>query len=199
MLFQHGLLPCWLTRVDFRWGWRTNLNPAQAINVTRSVEQLCDFIEHQAVREALLKVPVTMPQSFGSLGFNPTLWVGLGLVGLLAALDAFYERAGLINIDKCAICGSSRCVSVRFAKYCEGHEQQSLGELTDLRHLFAHNYVGKADDKYFNQQQRHVLSRDGVALTCAARFDGHRAELDLPHLRYYSHTVQTILGRVSDG
>jgi hypothetical protein len=176
-----------------------SVNPAQAINVMQRVEQLCDFIEHPAVRAALLQVPVTMPQRFGSLGFDPGVWVGLGLVGLWAALDAHSERAELTDIDKCPVCGS-RCVPARFIKYCEGNEHLSLTELDDLRHLYAHNYVGAADDRYFDQEHpRHVLTPDGVTLTCGARFDGHRAQLDLPNLRYYSRTAQTVLGRLSRG
>jgi hypothetical protein len=177
------------------------LNAAQAINVTQRVEQLCDFIEHPAVQKALLEVPVSMPHDFASLGFDPTLWVGLGIVGLWAALDAIYERAGLTNSNKCAICGSRRCIPVRFANFCENDEErQALGELDDLRHLYAHNYVGGADDKYFDQKYpRHVLTPDGVKLTCCAQFDGHRANLGLSHLRYYSRTVQTMLGRMSRG
>jgi hypothetical protein len=176
------------------------LNPAQAINIAQRIEQLCDFIEYSAVQKALQEVPVSMPHSFGSLGFDAALWVGLGLVGLSAALDAFSERAELSNnTDKCKIC-RSRCVPARFAKYCEGNEHRSLAELDDLRHLYAHNYVGEADDKYFDQKHpRHALTRDGVALTCGAPFNGRRAQLDLNHLRYYSRTAQTMLKRMPHG
>jgi phosphate/sulfate permease len=33
----------------------------------------------------------------------------------------------------------------------------SLGELEDLRQLYAHNYAGEADDVYF-ERRRHVLA-----------------------------------------
>jgi hypothetical protein len=172
-----------------------SLNPAQAISVAQRVEQLCDFFGHSAVQKALEGIPVSMPPDFGSLGFDRALWVGLGIVGLWAALDAFYERAGLIA-TKCAVCKRKRCIRARFANYWEGDECQALAELEDLRHLYAHNYAGEADDRYFGQKHpRHVLTRDGVALTCGAQFDGHRADLDLSDLRYYSRTVQTMLGR----
>jgi hypothetical protein len=101
-----------------------------------------------------------------------------GIVGLWAALDAFYERAGLTNTNKCAICDSRYCIPARFANYCEGDESKVLA-FEDLRHLYAHNYVGEADDKYF-ERKRHVLTPDGVKLTCCVQFDGHRANLVSP-------------------
>jgi hypothetical protein len=54
----------------------------------------------------------------------------------------------------------------------------------------------EADDVFFAHSKRHVFAR-GVAgtLTCGAQFDGWRAQLDLPHLRIYSRTVQSVLGR----
>jgi hypothetical protein len=67
--------------------------------------------------------------------------------------------------------------------------------MEDLRHLYAHNYAGDADDEYFGRP-RHILARGAaVQLTCGAEFDGWRIRLDLPHLRAYAHTVQTVLGR----
>jgi hypothetical protein len=37
-------------------------------------------------------VPVSMPPSVGNMGFDVSLWLGLGLVGLWSALDAFAEK-----------------------------------------------------------------------------------------------------------
>jgi hypothetical protein len=174
-------------------------NPARALNVVKRVVEMCDFIEHPAIREAVEQkmVPVTMPRIVNAV-VDISVWVGLGTVGLWAALDAFAERAGL-NAT-CPTCKSKLCISARFARHTQGsNEGQSLKELDDLRHLYAHNYAGEADDRYFDPRHpRHVLDR-GVAtqLTCGAQFDGHRLLLDLPHLRMYSRTVQSVLERFS--
>ena len=69
------------------------------------------------------------------------------------------------------------------APYIQGNDSQSLKELEDLRHLYAHNYAGEADDEYF-RHSRHVLKRDiAVRLTCGAQFDGRLSVAHLPHLR----------------
>jgi hypothetical protein len=156
---------------------------------------MCDFIEHKAIRTAVEQaVPAAMPRDVGALGFDIPLWVGLGMVSLWAALDAFAERADLAR-PQCKTCGRKGCISARFAHRVQGHEGQILAELEDLRHLYAHNYAGQADDEYF-ARKRHVLARDtAVPLTCGAQFGGRRAQLDLSHLRMYSRAVQTVLER----
>jgi hypothetical protein len=85
----------------------------------------------------------------------------------------------------------------RFASCTEGDESQSLQELEDLRHLYAHNYAGEVDDEYFSPSRpRHILKRGVPAqLTCGAGFDGRRPALDLRHLREYSRTVENLLRR----
>jgi Pentapeptide repeats (8 copies)/TIR domain len=76
-----------------------------------------------------------------------------------------------------------------------------LKELEDLRHLYAHNYAGEADDEYFSPSRpRHVLQRGvPVKLTCGAEFDGRRPSLNLHHLRAYALTVKGILERFAWG
>ena len=172
-------------------------NPARAINVCHRIAMIHDFID-TIKKDAIEKyVPVSMPPSVGSLGFDPPLWVGLGMVGLWAALDAFAERANLKEL-KCNICGGMRCISSRFAPFTQGNEGQSLQELEDLRHLYAHNYAGDADAKYFGHKPRHVLKSGVVTtLTCGASFNGYQASLDLPHLRMYAQTVEGLLKRIS--
>jgi hypothetical protein len=176
----------------------TDRNPRRALDVVRRVEMMCDFIENPAIRTAVEQaVPVTMPRAPGALGFDIPLWVGLGTVGLWAALDGFSERAALPN-PLCATCGRP-CIPARFAAHTHGEEGVSLAELEDLRHLYAHNYAGEADDEYFGTttpRKRHVLARNTIVpLTCGAQFDGRRVQLDLPHLRAYAHTVQNVLQR----
>lgn len=160
-----------------------NESPAQAINVVKRVVEMCDFIEHPTIQEAIQQklVPRPLPPAFNAV-VDISVWVGLGTVGLWAALDSFAERACLKGP-----------IQTRFR--CQDNEGLSLLELEDIRHLYAHNYAGVADDKYFTRP-RHVL-RSGkvVQLTCGAQFDGRRLSLDLHHLRVYARIVQSILER----
>ena len=127
---------------------------------------MCEFFENPDLIATLHdKVPVSMPPAPGAWGFDIPLWVGLGTVGLLAALDAFSERASL-GKPKCPIC-KGRCIPARFPGV-QGKDRQSLAELEDLRHLYAHNYAGEADDEYF-RKTRHVLTGAAVGLTCGRR------------------------------
>jgi len=110
-------------------------------------------------------------------------------------LENLEKAAGpSLSSPKCVTCGN-RCMPERFATYTQGNGGQTLEELEDFRHLNAHNYAGEADDEYFGRR-RHVL-KSGVPmqLTCGAQFDGRRLQLDLPHLRMYSCTVQNVLQR----
>jgi hypothetical protein len=172
-------------------------NPAQALNIIQRIEMLGQFIENPAITKAVAQaVPVSMPREVGALGFDTPLWVGLGIVGLWSALDAYYERADL-TATECATC-HRRCIAERFANYCQDVQQKTLAELEDLRHLYAHNYAGEADEKYFDAKHpRHVLRRNGVILTCGAQFDGRRAQLTLHHLRVYSRTAKNVLERAA--
>jgi len=169
-------------------------NPALGIVLAKRIEMMCDFMGHPAIVQAIEDaVPVTMPRLPGALGFDIPLWVGLGTVGLWAALDAFSERAKLSSRE-CATC-KRICIVARFAPYAEDNEESILAELDDFRHLYAHNFAGQLDTTYFNKK-RHVLALDTpLQLTCGAQFNGQQLLLDLPHLRFYSTTVQNILER----
>jgi len=173
-------------------------NPARALDVVGRVEMMCDFFENPAIRTAVEQaVPVTMPRAPGALGFDIPLWVGLGTVGLWAALDGFSERAALPD-PQCATCGR-RCIHARFVPHTQGNEGLSLAELEDLRNLYAHNYAGEADNEYFGTttpRRRHVLARDVIVpLVCGAQFDGRRVQLNLPDLRVYARMVRSVLRR----
>jgi hypothetical protein len=164
--------------------------------MVKGIVEMCDFIEHPAIKEAAAGiVPVSMPRLPDAV-LNIPLWVGLGTVGLWAALDAFAERADLTS--KCPICDRRSCIWTRFAPHpLEGYVSLSLEELEDIRHLYAHNYAGDADDEYFDpKRKRHVL-RAGktIQLTCGEQLDGRRLSLHLRHLRYYANTAQSVLGR----
>jgi len=177
-------------------------NPARALNVVKRVVEMCDFIEHPAIKEAIEQkmVPRPLPPVVNAV-VDISVWVGLGTVGLWAALDAFAERADFqkSRAAQCPTCKRSGCISARFAGYTHGNESRCLEELEDLRHLYAHNYSGEADDKYFDPRHpRHVLA-PGTSMQLASRahFDGARLRLDLSHLRWYASTVRSVLERFS--
>jgi hypothetical protein len=174
----------------------TDTNPARAIGVVKRVEMMCDFMENPIVTEAIENgVPVTMPRLPGALGFDVPLWVGLGIVGLWAALDAFSERAAL-DRRKCTTC-KRICILGRYEPYIKGNEGPAFAELDDFRHLYAHNFAGEVSAEYF-KKKRHVLAAGTVVqLTCGAQFNGQRLQLDLPHLRFYSRTIQNVLKQFS--
>jgi hypothetical protein len=176
----------------------TNLNAQPFVN---RIEYLCDFID-TIKDDALARVPVTMPRDVGSLGFDTPLWVGLGTVGLWATLDAFAERATLEN--KCNVCGKPSCVAGRFAPKVTNADRKGLEELEDVRHLYAHNYAGNADEEYFASQRRqasrrrHVLARGvSTTLSCGAVFNGSHLSLDLSHLRSYCALTRRVLEAAS--
>jgi hypothetical protein len=171
-----------------------NTSPALALQVVQRVEQMCRFIGHPAMKAALAQVPVTMPQDLASLGLETPFWVGLGTVALWAALDGFAERAG--RKTKCPICKRNHCIWARFDPPAS-NEGQSLKELDDLRHLYAHNYAREADAIYF-RYSRHIFQPKTTApLSCGAVFNGYQANLDLTHLRAYSETVRRVLEHFS--
>jgi hypothetical protein len=173
-------------------------NPARALNVVKRVVEMCEFIEHPAIQEAIEQkiVPRPLPPAPNAV-VDISVWVGLGAVGLWAALDAFAERAGLKpSKSHCPKCKKKSCISALFAGYMKGNENQILQELEDFRHLYAHNDAGEADTEYFRYGKRHVLAAGTTTqLSCGAQFYGHSLSLDLQHLRYYATTAQSLLGR----
>ena len=173
-------------------------NASLALGQAHLIARVCDFLEHPSIREAAEKsVPSTMPQTVGGLGFDIPLWVGLGIVGLWSVLDAYTERSGLVGTKKkCATCGR-KCMLWRFTptEKLIAPLPQVLEEMEDLRHLFAHNFVGHADMDYF-KRPRHVLTSSTTRmLSCGAQFDGQKAHLYVPHLRYYSDHTRDLLQR----
>jgi hypothetical protein len=172
-------------------------NPARALEVVEHLAEMCDVLEHPEVVVVTEQKMVPWPRTV-TASLDLPVWVGLGTVGLWAALDAFAERADLKR-PRCPICNRRSCIWTRFANHTRGAESQSLKELEDLRHLYAHNYAGDADDRYFDPHHpRHVLkSGVHIRLSCGAQFDGRQPWLDLTHLRGYARTVQSVLERFS--
>jgi hypothetical protein len=169
-------------------------NPARAIDIVKRIAMMSDFLENPIITQAIENgVPVTMPRAPGALGFDIPLWVGLGMVGLWSALDAFSERAALTR-NKCAICNRI-CIRGRFTPYAQGNEPSTLGELDDFRHLYAHNFAGEVDTAYYDKKRHALASGTTVQLSCGGQFNGQRLQLDLPQLRFYAEAAQNILKR----
>ena len=161
---------------------------ALAISQVERIAQLADFFDHPALSAAVAaNVPVTMPQSIGSLGCDIPLCVGLGLVGVWAALDAYAERTAFPRI-KCGVCKRSGCLFGRLANTgkLSALQHALLQEVEDLRHLYAHNFAGQADSLYFSKS-RHVLHAGQTGtLSSGVVFDGASGRLSVAQLRYYA-------------
>jgi hypothetical protein len=174
-------------------------SPAQALDAVQHILEMCDIYKDLRADIVLVTGEKALPLLRKPLEVNlvgpPPVWIGLGTVGLWAALDAFGERAELSR-SRCPIC-NRHCIWKRFSGHTRNSEGQSLKEFEDLRHLYAHHYAGNADDQYF-RRPRHIL-RYSVPrqLTCGAQFDGQRAWIDLMHLRWYACAVQSVLRRFS--
>jgi hypothetical protein len=160
------------------------------------IVQLCDFLEHPGLGDAIRRnVPTNVPQTPGALGFDSELWIGLGMVGLWAAIDAFADRS-IQTRTYCSHC-KSRCVLQAFADLGVVVPRASvaaLGELEDVRHLFAHNFSGMADAAYF-RRRRHALDPSYSTLSCGAVFDGTSVKLQPLHLRHYAQHARDALGK----
>ena len=167
-----------------------------AASQIQRIASLCDFLENpHLVAAAYAASPVTMPPTVGSMGFDEPLWIGLGMVGLWAALDAFIERSKPRS-SKCSVCKRTGCLAGRLVHHglvTQPSLLRPFEELEDMRHLFAHNFSGYADAAY-KLKDRHVLG--GVApvlLTCGLTFDGMQLSLGATALRYYAARAATLL------
>ena len=115
------------------------------------------------------------------------LWVGLGIVGVWAALDAFGEARGL----------SGGGLYPRFQTRVTPRQIVILRELDDLRNLLAHNIAGVASGEFFLKKNRRLL-QVGTAptFTCGCRFsgvEGDRIVLTLEQFLYYVGQAEEIL------
>jgi hypothetical protein len=166
----------------------------RALNQASRIRQFCDFVDHPVIRKAIDDaVPVTMPRDLGSLGLDVSLLIGLGIVGLWSALDAYASRAPLTRVRNCSTCGS-KCITARFNGHLVSPLPVVLDELDDLQHLYAHNFAGEADATYLNFRTRHVLRPGAVImLSCGYEFNGSRVSLEVDHLRHYADHCRTLI------
>jgi hypothetical protein len=166
-----------------------------ALSQIARVAQLCDFLEHAEIKEAIHRgAPVTVPHDIGALGFDAPLWIGLGTVGLWSALDAYADRSSLAKTN-CSRCNRGGCLWGRLSATGKLSASQSLAleELEDMRHLFAHNYAGQADATYFHRARHVLASGVPVKLSSGATFDGTSLSLGATHLRYYANSSHSMV------
>jgi hypothetical protein len=72
--------------------------------------------------------------------------------------------------------------------------ETALQEIEDIRHLFAHNFAGQADETYFSSRARHVLKgAEPHSFSCGASFDGKGVPMDFGHVCFYANKTEAIL------
>lgn len=155
---------------------------SQDLRQLDQIESFCDLCDR------LPMPPVTLPPDpVRAAGLDPDIWHGLGLVGLWAAIDAFVER----NKPP----GVSRPFLVHLSPFLPPKLDQVAKELNDMRHLYAHNFAGVADAKYFDFPQPRSCFKDSTPypLTSGNRFDGQQLTLTLNDLKYYIQHTREIL------
>jgi hypothetical protein len=172
-----------------------NAPSSLAANQVHRIQSLCGFLRNPAVvAAAQSSSPVSMPPTIGSMGFDVPLWVGLGVVGLWASLDAYLERT-TNKQAKCAICSSRTCIFHRLHRHpnFSAMPSQAIAELEDLRHLFAHNFAGVADAAYMIRTRHVIRAPLPVTLSCGASVSGDALALPPSALQHYASRVSETL------
>jgi hypothetical protein len=167
---------------------------SQGLSQIQLIARVCDFLESPAIREAAEKhVPCTMPQTVGGLGLDVPLWMGLGVVGLWAALDAYADRTAITRA-KCEVCGT-RCLRARLTQSGRLSPQlvTPIDEIEDLRQLFAHNLAGLTDQVYWGRSRQILCQGQDFTLSSGARFEAGRVTMQPNHLRYYASRATELL------
>ena len=185
----------------------SNENVSRVSTQVYGIDGICHFLKELEKNNIPSRLsPVGMPSDLGTLHFDTGLWMGMGVVGLWSALDAFADRSSFLKgknntkgrKNKCGICERTGCLVFRFTSKInlDSGLVRVLEEMEDLRHLFAHHYAGHADAYYF-ARKRHILNAGGkVNLSCGLLVTGIDVSLDVPHLRYYSERTRDLIQRV---
>lgn len=172
-----------------------NANIGIALYQLHSIAGVCNFLESPQIHTVRNSYPVTVPPDLGSGGFETGLWLGLGMVGIWAAMDAHAERAQLPK-SRCQRCQRECGVSpFTTAATLPQNLEVAMYELEDVRNLYAHNFAGRADAQYFGpKRSRHVITANVPAtLSSGALFDGTTLTLGIPHLRFYAARATDVL------
>jgi hypothetical protein len=105
------------------------------------VDSLSQAQEQLTQIESLCRLPmppVTMPpDALGAAGIE-RIWLGLGFVGIWAAIDAFRERRQ----------PNSQSSAIETELGGQPHLERCWKEIEDLRHLYAHHFGAVAEGLY---------------------------------------------------
>lgn len=154
-------------------------------------EQIAHIERFANLEQQLCEVPVTMPPDrIAAAGSEAHIFVGLGVVGLWAVIDAYCERKWQKK--------------VKVKGKLSGDLQTRWSEIDDMRNLYAHNFAGVADSPYWqcpngNARSRGVFQK-GIRYDLAGGgwFDGERIYASIDVLKAYiaaAHCIIDALGR----
>jgi hypothetical protein len=155
-----------------------------------AAEQQMDLLGRMCTFGANLpSPPVSMPPDpVAAAGLDLTIFLGLGVVGVWAAVDAYRERKGIhTSVEQTLQANSDASLTKAWI------------EIEDLRDLHAHNFAGIADAHYFLQGRSHGQGRRSFSsgqssrMLSGAEFDGERLHLRIEHLRWYLDQARAIL------
>ena len=154
----------------------------------RALDQIVLIEGYSCLYEKLPEVPRTsMPDDrLGAAGSPAHVFVGLGLVGVWAAIHAYLERTEKTYADGVkALAGTPE-------------QAQRMGEIEDIRNLYAHNFAGLADDLYWRDTKGKPRHRwvfregDRSSLPGGGHFDGE-LHTSIQDLRTYVQEARRII------
>ena len=162
--------------------------PQHAQFRTQALKQIDDLGRVANLADAISAPPLTMPQDpLRAAGIEPELIYGLCVVGLWAAMDAFLERVGY----------GGRTLPERLSERVTPDLVAASKEIEDIRHLYAHNFGGLADDNYFSNRRRYFLkSARSMTLASGADFDGRHLHIEAGNFSWYVQQARAIVERV---
>jgi hypothetical protein len=154
--------------------------------------QQMDLLERICTFGANLPLPpVSVPQDpVGASGLDVAIFLGLGVVGVWAAVDAYRARKKITPNVETALRNLGPPGTALLDAWIE---------IEDLRDLHAHNFAGEADATFFGVSRAHGLGRRSFhqaqpsVLLSGAAFDGERVLLRVDHLNWYISQGRAIL------
>jgi hypothetical protein len=202
MAASDGTCPVWQPQSLFE----------QSVYQVAQIRSMCDLSANEKVRSFLLgqqvavlgmgrSVRQNVPPSIAQpeqievgnplelRGLHTEAWHGLGIVGLWAAIDAYCERVS----HKGAIVAM---LDSKLSAVLPADLLAICAELDDLRNLYAHNFAGHADAKYFDRKRYALAPGQALDLASGAKFDGttNTVHVDINHLEFYCERARDILG-----
>ncbi|HEY3058234.1 MAG TPA: hypothetical protein VGL99_04580 [Chloroflexota bacterium] len=150
------------------------------VELDQALAQLAALDTFRRFSEQLPIPPIRIPPDpVRAAGLDPDVWHGLGIVGIWAAVDAFAERRGHHRNDLRQVLAPALL--------------QAWLEIDDMRHLYAHNFAGLADQAYFTHPRNYLAAAIPYTLTSGNKFDGHHLVLRLQDLAFYVDRARLIV------